>query len=148
MSRLTLTENNWNQLYSTTLVADPVPSRVENYFPIPEFSIPIILDNRILAILAESDTAQQNWKYAGQAKQVIQTGLTVGGVADTVNSVKKFYLRQISLLQFPDTAPSYTLKIKIPFWIRDLELILWEYTGPITNTYDQILTEIKEAVTV
>lgn len=148
MSRLILIEENWHLVAQENLIAVSVPSQVENYYPIPEWTAPVILENRILAISADSDTAQQNWKYAGQAMQVITTGLTVGGQADTVNSVKKFYLRQISLLQFPDTSFEYTLKIKIPFWIRDIQLLIWEYTGPITNTYDQILTEIKEAVTV
>ena len=146
MARLTLIESNWNLITSTNKVAVDVPSSVENYYPIPEFDIPIILENRIIAIHAESNSAPQNWKYAGQAMQIIHTGLTVGGQADTVNSVKKFYLRQISLLQFPDTNFEFTLRIKIPYWIRDAQLIIWEYTGPITNTYDQILTEIKGAV--
>jgi hypothetical protein len=146
MARLQLIEINWNPFFSTSKTAIDVPTQVQNYYPIPDFTSSILLENRIIAISATSSTAQPKWKYAGQVKQIIRTGLTVGGQGDTVNSVKKFYLNQISKIEFPDTAADFTLEFSIPYWIRDISIQAWEYTGPINNQYDSILNEIKGAV--
>jgi hypothetical protein len=145
-SKLQLIASNWNLVYSTAKVAVSVPHSVRSYFPIPEFSNSVILHNPILAISAVGPADQPTWKMAGKIKQVIRTGLEVGGQTDTVNSVKQFYLNQISKIEFPNTANDFTLLFEIPYWIRNISLEVWEYTGPIIKEYDSILEEIKEAV--
>jgi hypothetical protein len=75
--------------------------------------------------------------------QKILTGLLVGGSPETVIGSKRIWLKQISLLIFPQLASTYTLGFHIPYWLRDISLIVWEYTGPINDSTDQKLTAIQ-----
>lgn len=147
MSRLQLIETNFESLWGVTKIADSVPESAERYFPIPDFTCPLLADQPVLAISADSNDANPKWRFAGHVKQLIRTGLVVGGNQDTVSSVKKFYLNQISLIWFPNYGGTYQVQFSIPFWLRDITVQIWQYTGPITKTYDQILAEIKAAVT-
>jgi hypothetical protein len=146
-SRLTLIESNFVPLWSTNQTAQTVPSHAERYFPIPAFSVPYLVDTPIVAISASSSSAEETWRFAGHAKQVIRTGLVVGGKADTVSSVKKFYLDQISLLQFPSYAPEFELTFSIPYWLRQITVNIYSYIGPVNDLYDAQLDSILEALT-
>jgi len=135
---------NWNQIWSTTRTAQSVePSVLEKYYPIPEIVAPFQFDNPILAVYADSNSAEEHWKLAGKAQQKVLTGLVVGGTPETVTAIKRIWLKQISLLIFPRLASTYTLGFNIPYWLRDINLIVWEYVGPINDSIDQKLTAIQ-----
>lgn len=149
MPKIQALEGNWEQIYVYQKIAEEVPNYplVEKYFPIPEWDSLLLIDSPVVAIHATSSTAGEHWKFAGQALQRIRTGLAVGGNPDTVYGVKKFWLNQTSLLWFDLPVGEYQLSFKVPYWIREIDITGWVYSGPITQTYDQILAEIQGAVT-
>jgi hypothetical protein len=109
----------------------------------PEIVVPFQLDNPIVAVYAHANSAEEHWKLAGKAQQKIITGLTVGGTPETVTAIKRIWLKQISLLFFPRLSSTYTLSFHIPYWLRDINLVVWEYVGPINDSIDQKLTAIQ-----
>lgn len=142
------TSSNWQQLWSGNYTAQPVELNVlERYYPIPEIQVNVQLDKHILACLAHSPSSPPNWKFAGRAYFKLETGITVVPVPETVFSVKKIWLQQISLLFVPKLSTSYALSFKIPYWIRDIQLIVWEYTGPVNDSLALKLDEIQSDLT-
>ncbi|MGB3208242.1 MAG: hypothetical protein WBB28_24930 [Crinalium sp.] len=112
--------NNWESIYTGSQVATHNPN-IPNHIhtPIPELSIPILVDKFVLAILCTSNTAQPRWRFAGFLSQRINTGLTVGGNYDTDATVaRKIYLDRIQLIVFPEVASNYALAFKCPFLDR------------------------------
>lgn len=137
--------NNWQQIASANLVAQDVrPLASRRFFPIPDYIVPVQIESPILAIYPFSAMAENNWKYAGTAYQRIFPGISVGGTADTWLNARKFYLDQVSILQFQKVSTTYELLLRIPYWIRQISLVVWEYTGPIIDTSEQKLDLILE----
>jgi len=137
--------NNWQQIASANLVAEDVqPLAARRFFPIPDYIVPVQIESPVLAIYPFSAMAENNWKYAGTAYQRIFTGINVGGTADTWLNARKFYLDQVSILQFQKVSTTYELLLRIPYWIRQISLVVLEYTGPIIDTSEQKLDLILE----
>jgi hypothetical protein len=149
MVQIQALDTNWVSVATYQKVAAAVPPypQVEKYSPIPDWTTTTTLDSPIIAVNATSSTAEPHWKYAGMAIQEIRTGLSVGGQPDSTIAAKKFYLNQTTLLIFPDLGPDFNLLFRIPYWLREIDLTLWNYVGPITRDYDGILNQILEAVT-
>lgn len=142
--------NNWLSLWNGSFSAEAVPAKpLEQFYPIPPINVPLLIEEPIIAIHASSFSAQENWKYAGSIYQKIQTGITVGGSADSYLSSHKFYLNQITICPLLQLDSSFALEIKIPYWIRDINLKVWQYTGPVMDSYinkfDSILEKLDEA---
>ncbi len=104
---------NWDSLGSYSAQGAPVPNNPNAYQPIPEFSIPLIIDSRIIAVLAESTSAKPTWHFAGFLFQKVHLGITVGGGFDSdATQARKIYLNRISLLIFRNLAPTYSLNFQ------------------------------------
>jgi hypothetical protein len=142
-------ESNWVLVYTYQKQAGTVPPypQIERYSPIPDWTTATTLDSPIIAINATSDTAPDNWRYAGTALQEIRSGLSVGGQPDTTVAAKRFWLNQLTLLWFPDLGPDYNILFRIPYWIRSIDLTVFNYIGPVTKAYDPILDQILNEVT-
>jgi hypothetical protein len=145
--------NNWESVWSNSFTAPSAPgntAELERYYPLPEISVPVQLDSRLLAFYATSESAEPNWKFAANVKRKYVTGLTVGGNANAVVDSKRIFLNQFSLLQYPVSfGNSYSLLISVPYWHRQITLYLWAYTGSIIDTtdvkLDQILQELQQS---
>lgn len=147
----TVNPSNWELLASENLIAPTPPGEVNNlnrWYPIAPWDVPFLTAGKLIAIYAESESAEPHWKYAGQAIQKINTGLTVGTDHTGVLSVKKFYLNQFSLLKYLDNyGGEYSLTIKIPYWIREITVYLWEYVGDVVDSHEDLLNDIIDLVT-
>lgn len=136
--------NNWQQVATANLVAQDVgPFAARRFFPIPDYVVPVQVESPILAIYPFSAMAENNWRYAGTAYQRIFTGIRAGGTAASWLNARKFYLDQVSILQFQQVSSTYEVVLRIPYWIRQISFVLLEYTGPVTDSKEIKLDEIN-----
>lgn len=135
--------NNWNQIYSQNHVAEVLGTNPPKYKPIPEIQFPLILERHILVISASSNVTPPSWRFAGFVDQRIRTGLTAGGAYDGNAAQEKIYLTRNTLIQFPRLTDDYTMTIKIPYWIEQIQLIVWEYVGSISDSTDESLAALQ-----
>lgn len=135
--------NNWEQIYSQNHLAQVLGSNPLKYKPIPEIVFPFLLDRHILVISAESNVAPPSWRFAGFVDQRIRTGLTAGGAYDGYASQAKIYLTRNTLIQFPALTDDYALSVKIPYWIEQIQLIVWQYSGPVSDSTETALAALQ-----
>jgi hypothetical protein len=139
--------SRWQSLWFGSFSALGVPGKPGYTYPIGSILCPVLMDSRIIAISATSDTAKPKWSYAGKARQKIQTGITVGGVADAASvSVKKLALDRINFVIFEPLAPEYALEIEPIWWLSQISLTVWTYTGVDSDTVTEQLNRIELAV--
>ena len=141
--------SHWEEIHSTTLNA-PTPPVNDPYvlkdYGINAYQVPVFLQNGedLVAIWAYSPSAPDKWKYAGRVYQVIQSGLSQLGNYDSVISVKRFWLKQTTILHYrTDYQSTYGLRLEIPFWIRDLQIQVHRYIGPVHDSHLSKMLEIE-----
>lgn len=143
-------QQNWEYLWGESFQAQKVPNSFDRYYSIPEIEVPVLLESNVIAVYASSLTAAPHWKFAGLVKQKLQLGLTVGGGQDGYGvKVRKIWLNQITLIEFRNLADSFSISIKVPYWLEQIQLMVWQYIGPVTTTdfyHSQLLEEIKAKV--
>lgn len=132
---------NWEQVYTVSAIANrPTPT---GYQPIGAIPIPVLMDSPIVACYAENPNARPTWYRAGSLIQRIRIGVLVGGQADTESfSARRVYLKQVSLAIFPTLQAQYELVFRPVFWHDRMDLTLWKYTGPRSDSTIQALGQI------
>jgi hypothetical protein len=137
-------QSNWLQVYDELREVERVSSIA--YKPLPPFAIPFLFDKRILSVKVISLTAKPYWRYAGTLTQSFQIGSggtnTLLPVADF--SRKKLNLNRTELVIFPQYTSNYELVFKAPYWLLDLRLTIWEYTGPESDSTEQLVSLTRE----
>lgn len=140
-------QNNWSLTWSGVKVAPDVSSESLNkYFPIEDFAIPVQFSSPIISIYLVSDSDPGRWIKGGWAKQKIVTGITGGGSPDAYTQIIPLKLRQINICQFSQTVTSFAVVLSIPYWLRHIDITVWEYTGEITDTLEQKLDECCQSL--
>ncbi|MGB5768949.1 MAG: hypothetical protein WBM32_03630 [Crocosphaera sp.] len=135
--------SNWSLLWSESYNAEPVLSALERFYPIPNIVPGLQLSSPIFAIHCSNNEARENWRYAARYLISLRTGITVnGGVPDTVIKVGRLYLDQIEIIQVPSYSSNYGIEIDVPYWHRNFNLRIWEYTGNNQNTIDNKLDQL------
>lgn len=125
---------NWEQIFSGSRSANNPSAGV--FIPIPEFNVtgPFPLNTPIIASYATCSTAKATWNTAGWLYQNVQTGLTVGGLADaSIQGSRRVPLNRIQIHFWDKRMRNYQLSFKIPKWIYQISLNLWKYIGPISE---------------
>lgn len=136
--------SNWNLIWNQSIVAVSAQYYPDRYYPIPKVTVPILLENHIISVLVTSTTAKETWYYAGILSQKIRTGITVGGNTDVeVQQTRKLYLGKLNLLILPRLATNYSISFDVPSWFEQVEYFVWEYTGTVIDSTDEILEIIK-----
>lgn len=135
-------QNNWSLTWSGVKIAPDAPNESLNkYFPIEDFAIPIQFSSPIISIYLISNTDPGRWIRGGWAKQKITTGITGGGSPDAYTQTIPLKLRQINICQFQKITTNFAVVISIPYWLRHIDITVWEYTGEITDTIEDKLIE-------
>jgi hypothetical protein len=139
--------SKWNRLWDYSAVAAPVPDRPGYTLEIPPIVLPFQLENHIIAISAKSSTAKPSWKLGGRVAKKIQTGITIGGSPDvTISDARKLWLNQINLFRFTPYTANYALEITPAYYLTQISLSVWVYTGVDTDTVTNQLNRIEFAV--
>jgi hypothetical protein len=140
--------NNWQPIWNISKASEQMPNKPVGYsLPIEPIVVPFLLENHIIALYAESITAKYRWKLAGKVTKKIATGITVGGAVDTSSSDKRsFYLKEINLFRFTQLTSTYALEIAPMWWLSQINLTLWIYTGVNRDSVTEQLNRIELAV--
>lgn len=125
-------------MYDASLEATQAP--LGRYFQIPEFTVPVLFESPVLAFGASTTDLQTPRKLAYWARQLIASQGAVSGLIQF--SSKRIYLEQIQMFRFELFANSYQIRIVIPWWIRSVDISIWEYIGAIDEEYDLIQQQL------
>lgn len=142
---------NWRKRWSVTKNAPPPPQDKKSLYSDPRYRIAdffcsIRLSSPVIAINNYSRTAKSHWKLAGNIIKVVDTGILLGNSLDTTEEVQRFWLNQTTLFFLKKTVSTYGLKFSIPYWVRDIRISVYEYTGTINDSIEQKLDQIKTSI--
>lgn len=137
---------NWRSIWSTSVASVKLADGSSQF--IPPILCPILLETNIIAIYAASETAKPSWVIAGNVAKKISTGITVPGNNPdvTVSDVRLLRLNQLNLFRFQRLTNTYALQITPKWWIEDIDLDVFIYTGIDTDTTSEQLNRIEFAV--
>ena len=136
-------------LWNYSVAAVTLPDDPDSTAPLAPIVVPILLDNHIIAISAMSSTAKPFWRFAARIAKKISTGIVTGGNPDvTISDSRSIYLNQINLFRFTPLTSTYALEISPAYWLTQLDLILWVYTGINSDTVSQQLDRIEQKLSV
>jgi len=137
------TRNNWELLLTerraVTYNNNTSPNDLQyKYTPIPP--IYVAPDYHTLLIGTASNSVKAHWFLGAIASQYLYVSpsgnfSTTSGVQ--VSDQKKIGLNRLTLVEFKNYNVSpYVLQLEIPYWIEDIYIEIWEYTGYIDQTYE------------
>lgn len=134
---------NWQLAYQEYKEAEQATPQ-GGYYPLPSFEIPITFSNRILiARTVSTIPAGKRWKWAGRLR-AFQT-YPNNGVNSQKSEVADYslYLNRSKLLIFPEIANNYELVLSDAFWLRNLQLTIYEFTGEATDNLTDLTLSIQ-----
>jgi hypothetical protein len=137
---------NWQSLWSTSLAAVQLANG--SFVPMNPIVVPYLLETDIIAISVSATTAKPSWRVAGNVAKKIATGITTpGGAPDTTISDRRLlWFNQLNLYRFARLTDTYALEITPKWWIKDIQLDIFIYTGVDTDTVTEQLNRIELTV--
>lgn len=121
--------NNWNLIANGSEVAVILSTPTEAYNPIPPIDLATLIDLPTIAVYTYTSNAPSSWRCGGWVSGNIITGLTVGGNSDAEIGRFTLQLNRINIIRFPQVSTTYSIRIYVPKWFRDISYTVWEYTG-------------------
>jgi hypothetical protein len=135
---------NWELLYSELRFADQVSSN--SYRPIPAFTIPILIESPWIAVGSNSQSARFHWWLGCRIQPIVVVPESpFGSIAGMPVPVP---LNEITLYKFPSLQAQFRLRVQIPWWHRELGFTLYQYTGPVGDTTEDLITERTDVIRV
>lgn len=136
------TAGNWRQIYDESRTAQAITEKV--FAPLSAFEVGFLFESHILAVRTLSTTAKAHWRFAGTLSQRFQIG--TGGSASPLPTVtaaeRAMRLNRTALVRFEQLTSNYELVLAPPYWLRDLRLTIWEYTGSSSDTTERLIETI------
>lgn len=130
--------DEWQTVFTVSLEAQPFEVGSDRLLPIGSIGIPVLLSNPLIAIDIRNNEAPETWKYAGYARQAINAGLLVGAATSASFATQSVLLNKLNVLYFPTLTPEWALSIDIHKWILKAQITVFEYTGALNTTADEI----------
>lgn len=135
--------DHWDMVYNQTTHAGRLSS-IE-YYPIAPFDLPILCTSPLLFVSAENINAKPWWYLGCRLQQRIQTALSPG---DVVGRFAKVPVNRPSLFRFPMYAAQYSLRCEIPPWFEQMKLAIWQYSGPIGDSTEQLIQDNSDLIRI
>lgn len=139
--------NSWSSIGSGSVSAVKLSTPVDAYNPIPPITISTLVDVPTIACFTSSSEAPSTWMCGGWLSANIVSGLTVGGNSDAEIGRETLRLNRINIIRFPQLSSTYSLKLYVPKWFRQITYNVWCYTGSgvpdIEGKLDQIALTIN-----
>lgn len=133
---------NWERLYNRRWDADRIDSG-KKYVPIPVQTLPVLADRRILVVGGASADALGHWTTAGWlVPKLYISGLSYPFLEANLNT-ERIPLNDYRLLILPDLSHSYRLEFRIPKWLKEVELDIWQYIGDEKDSTDELLKQMS-----
>lgn len=127
-------QSNWEKVYDEYRTTSVSVDR--SFVPIPAFELGVLFESHILAVRVLCDSAKPTWRFAGILSQRFQIG-SGGGVSalPVVNaSSRTARLNRSALIQFQRLTSNYQLVFEPAHWLKEIQLTVWEYRGPVSDT--------------
>lgn len=134
---------SWALIYQEYRQAQQVTPQ-GGYIPIPAFEVPTLLSSRILIAKTVSNIpAGKRWRWAGNLR--INQAFPNSGVNSQPTEIIAYplYLNRSKLLVLPETATNYNLILSDAFWLRDLQLSIYEFTGEGNSEVIELIQTVK-----
>lgn len=132
---------NWDLVYSEGKSVQYI--NAFNWVPIEAWEVSLLFSNYILAMRTVSLTAKATWRYAGRLYQRLQIGS--GGAGSTLPivdfSVRSLRLNATTLVDLSRYTPEYRLVFSPPYWLQDITLEIYEYTGVDSDNVTELLLQ-------
>lgn len=138
-------KNNWQLVYQEYKQAVQL-TPLGGYCPLSAFEVPIRLSSKILIVKTVSNIPKgKRWRWAGRLRafQSFPTGINSQKSEVASHSL---YLNKSKLLIYPELTSNFELVLSDAFWLRDLQLTIFEFTGETTTSVVKSLEEIKSRV--
>lgn len=138
-------QGNWVQVFNESRRGVQVTDT--DFAPIPAFELGFLFEVHILAVRCLSNSAKPTWRFAGKLDQRFQIG--TGGAASplpVVNaSSRTVRLNKSALIQFQHLTSNYQLAFEPAHWLKDVQLTVWEYRGPVSDTTEEKIDLVLDA---
>ena len=134
-------DNNWQQVYrdSKSVTYDAAGG----YTALPAFEIPITFDKALIAVRTNSQGAKFTWRFSGVLSQRMQLGGGATPLPVASLSYNRLRINRSTLLHFPTYDTDYELLFEPYYWIKHIDLTIWEYTGVYTEFTNNLIQEIQ-----
>ncbi|MGB3641148.1 MAG: hypothetical protein WBA39_26745 [Rivularia sp. (in: cyanobacteria)] len=139
---------NWQLVYQEYKQAKPATPK-GGYLPLPGFKVPITLSARtVIARTVSNIPAGKRWRWAGKLRAY--QDYPNEGVASQPSEIAahSLYLNSSKLVIFPDYATNYQLVLNDAFWLRDMQLSIYEFVGDFqthrTDLLNQLLLDTEQ----
>jgi hypothetical protein len=133
---------NWEKIAEINKVAIKPDGANNAYIPIPSFDV--LANGRIFIIDCHSKSASPHWVYACSFLQNVKVGIDLSQSMASYSARKIFFKRK-NLIKFSQLVEIFT--VKIPYWIEDLNLIIYKYIGQDDESVIDLLKIIDKKVT-
>lgn len=122
--------SKWEMVWSDSAVSEPYPPPFDDYWkPLRAFECPVLFTSRFLLVKTVCQIPEgKQWKFAGN---LLVFQKYPAGLSGVKTEIKREYipLNSSRLVQIPDVAPQYEVILRDAFWLRNLYLEIYEYTG-------------------
>lgn len=138
-------KENWSDIYFSTVNAYQISG--DRYAPIPKIVVPVQLESHVLAVYISCNPPKPSWYFGGWLNQKVFTGLLVGGIPDAENvQRRKIWLNKITLIRLEKLSDFYSISFDVPKWFQSVSIQVWEYVGPIADSTEQLINDLKQDV--
>lgn len=134
---------NWQLAYQEYKEATQV-TPLGGYLPLPAFEIPITFDSRVLIVKTVSNIpAGKRWKWAGNLTAF--QSFPNGGVNSQKSEVANhsLYLNRSKRIIYPNSISNFELVLSGAYWLRDLQLTIYEFIGEFKTYTESSLDNVK-----
>jgi len=134
--------SNWDLAWSNTFTAARISGK--SYYPIPDVNVPILFEHNVIAVLATSNSAKANWRFAGFLNQKVTTGIIVGGQPDAeLVQSRRLFVNRISLLILPKLSNTFSVVLHVPYWFEDISYNIWRYIGSQADSTEDLINQLQ-----
>ena len=149
MSRLILDlqrSNVWQEVHNNLYESSGFVAR--RPIPIPTAFVPTTLDSPVCAIWCRSTYAEaRKWQRGCKVSQVITINAFSGNMAATAIETRIISQGVTTLLVLSQYTTDYSLRLDFYPWFQDLQVVIWEYQGIVSDTTSESLREIQNSLT-
>lgn len=106
------------------------------------FPISVAVLNPVVAVGVICPRAREHWWLGAWCDFNAYTGAKQSSVFSPLNRLetRQIALNELTILLFPNVQPTpYWLKFRFPNWIKEIQMEVWEYTGPLSSEQPELL---------
>lgn len=132
---------NWNLVYQEE--REVLYDSAGGYTAIPAFEIPITFDKSLLCVRTSSKNAKFTWRFSGVLTQRMELGTNNDSLPVASLDYTRLRINRSTLIHYPLYTTDYQLLFESYYWIKHIDLTIWEYVGRLANETDDLINEIR-----